>query len=111
MVVRFTFYSDSRTIDSNVNGQIWSFSQERVKQVRKKIAISIIILIAIWVVYSISQPAVLNSLTTYTQVGGNTTAPDFSLRVVSGNDLTGQTMTLSSFRGKIILLEFIDPSS
>ena len=77
----------------------------------EKIAIPIIILIAIWVVYSLSQPAIPSSPTTSTQASGSSTstAPDFSLPIVSGNGLTGQTATLSSFRGKIVLLEFMEP--
>jgi thiol-disulfide isomerase/thioredoxin len=76
----------------------------------EKIAIPIIIIIAIWVVYSISQPtAVPNAPTTSTQISGPPTAPDFSLPVVSGGGLTGQSVTLASFRGKVVLLEFMEP--
>ncbi len=76
----------------------------------EKIAIPIIIIIAIWVVYSLSQPTTIpNTPTTMTQVSGHPAAPDFSLPVVSGGGLTGQTVTLSSFRGKVVLLEFMEP--
>ncbi len=36
-------------------------------------------------------------------------APDFTLPVVGPNGLTGQTVTLSSFRDKVVLLEFMEP--
>jgi len=37
------------------------------------------------------------------------TAPNFVLPVVTSNGLTGQTVTLSSFRGSVVLLEFMEP--
>lgn len=76
----------------------------------EKVAIPVIILIAIWVVYSVMQPgspaAQQTSTSLSTQTGG---APDFTLPVVNGNGLTGQTVTLSSFRGQVVLLEFMEP--
>lgn len=85
----------------------------------EKIAIPIIIIIAIWAVYSFTQSAPAPSTTlsvTYsstaslTQSGG---APDFSLPIVGPNGPTGQTITTgtnwSSFRGKVVLLEFMEP--
>lgn len=77
----------------------------------EKIAIPIIIIIAVWVVYSISQPAVPSSPTTSTQTTGSVGPGglDFTLPVVSSAGLTGQTLTLSSFRGKVVLLEFMEP--
>ena len=75
----------------------------------EKIAIPIIIIIAVWVVYSLSQPAVPSSPTTSTQTTGTAGATDFTLPVVSSTGLTGQTVTLSSFRGKVVLLEFMEP--
>lgn len=75
----------------------------------EKIAIPIIIIIAIWVVYSISQPAAPSSPATSIQTTGTQAAPDFTLPIVSGNGLTGQTLTLSSLRGKVVLLEFMEP--
>lgn len=45
-------------------------------------------------------------VTTQRQAG---LAPDFTLPVVGPNGLTGQTVTLSSFRGKIVVLEFMEP--
>jgi len=80
----------------------------------EKIAIPIIIIIAIWATYSFLQPSptsttpqVTNSSTaSLSQSGG---APDFTLSVVGPNGLTGQTVTLSSFRGKVVFLEFMEP--
>lgn len=34
-------------------------------------------------------------------------APDFSLSVVTSSGLSGQTLTLSSLRGKVVVLEFM----
>ena len=81
----------------------------------EKIAIPLIIVIAIWVVYSyvLAPPApggsssLSNSVTTSVSQSG--LAPDFTLPVVGPNGLTGQTVTLSSFRGKVVLLEFMEP--
>jgi len=78
----------------------------------EKIAIPIIIIIAIWVVYSIMQPAAPSSPTTptlTTNSSGTSGAPDFTLPAVSSGGLTGQSLTLSSFRGKVVLLEFMEP--
>jgi thiol-disulfide isomerase/thioredoxin len=79
----------------------------------EKIAIPIVIIIAIWVIYSFTQPAstssslqVTYSTGSLTQYGG---APDFTLPVVSAGGLNGQTVSLSSFRGKVVLLEFMEP--
>jgi len=75
----------------------------------EKIAIPIIIIIAIWVVYSLSQPAVPSSHTTSIQTTGTLGATDFTLPVVSSSGLTGQTLTLSTLRGRVVLLEFMEP--
>jgi len=78
----------------------------------EKIAIPIIILVAVWVVYSIMQPAAPSSPTTSTQVTASTgaaAAPDFTLPVVTSGGLSSQSLTLSSFRGKVVLLEFMEP--
>ncbi len=37
------------------------------------------------------------------------TAPDFTLPVVGSNGLTGESVSLSSFRGKVVLLDFMEP--
>jgi len=80
----------------------------------EKIAIPIIIIIAVWVVYSFTQPppssttlqVTYSSTASLSQSSG---APDFTLPIVASNGLTGQTVTLSSFRGKVVLLEFMEP--
>ncbi len=80
----------------------------------EKIAIPIIIIIAIWAAYSFTQssptPASSSLSVTYSSTSlssGN--APDFTLPIVSSNGPTGQTATLSSFHGKVVLLEFMEP--
>ena len=80
----------------------------------EKIAIPIILIIAVWAVYSVLNPgpsggssSLSNSVTTSVSQSG--LAPDFTLPVVGPNGLTGQTVTLSSFRGKVVLLEFMEP--
>ena len=76
----------------------------------EKIAIPVIILIAVWVVYSIMQPTINPSTTTTsTSITSFPAAPDFSLPAVDRYGLNGQTITLSSFRGKVVLLEFMEP--
>jgi thiol-disulfide isomerase/thioredoxin len=69
----------------------------------EKIAIAIVVLVVIWAAYSFSQPA---PPSTTTRTSG---IPDFTLPVVGPNGLTGQKVTLSSFRGKVVLLEFMVP--
>ncbi len=80
----------------------------------EKIAIPIIIVIAVWAVYSALNPGspatsstLTNSVTTSVSQSG--LAPDFTLPVVGPNGLTGQSVSLSSFRGKVVLLEFMEP--
>lgn len=81
----------------------------------EKIAIPIVIIIVIWAVYSFAQPASptsTNLQVTYSTTGSPTQsggAPDFTLPVVGATGLTSQTITLSSFRGKVVLLEFMEP--
>lgn len=77
----------------------------------EKLAIPIIIILAVWIVYSVSQPPTPNQQTGTTAVTLSTSAsaPDFSLPVVGANGLTGQTVSLSSFRGKVVVLEFMEP--
>ena len=82
---------------------------ERVKKRKKgmgwgeKIFIAIVVLVVIWAAYSFSQPA---PSSTTTKTSG---APDFTLPVVGPNGLTGQKVSLSSFQGKVVLLEFMVP--
>ncbi len=80
----------------------------------EKIAIPIILIIAVWAVYSALTPgpagnssSLSNSVTTSVSQSG--LAPDFTLPVVGSSGLTGQTVALSSFRGKVVLLEFMEP--
>jgi thiol-disulfide isomerase/thioredoxin len=65
----------------------------------EKIVGLIVVVIAIWAVYSFTQPSSPPS----------TDATDFTLPVVGPNGLTGQKVSLSSFRGKVVLLEFMEP--
>jgi len=79
----------------------------------EKVAIPLLIIIAVWSVYSfvLVPPPPSTSLTNVTLSTTVTSglAPDFTLPVVGPNGLTGQTLTLSAFRGKIVLLEFMEP--
>ena len=80
----------------------------------EKIAIPIIIIIAVWAVYSFTQPSPSSTTlqVTYSSTGSvsqSSGAPDFTLPIVSSSGLTGQTATLSSFRGKVVVLEFMEP--
>jgi thiol-disulfide isomerase/thioredoxin len=69
----------------------------------EKVAIPIIIIIAIWIAYSATQPSA--SSPTQTTASSRPAGLDFTLP----NVITGQPVTLSSFRGKIVLLEFMEP--
>lgn len=78
------------------------------------IAIPIIIIIAVWALYSFTQPppkstALQVSYSSTASISKSAGAPDFALPAVGPNGLTGQTVTLSSFRGKVVLLEFMEP--
>lgn len=82
----------------------------------EKIAFPIIILVIVvfagWAYYSSQQPGSGGSSTlpvTSVSVTQSGLAPDFTLPIVNGNGLTGQSLTLSSFRGKVVLLEFMEP--
>jgi len=104
----------------------------------EKIAVGAVIFLAIWAAYSFSQPPTattttttshnLNILTTthttpasqvassQAQIGTSQArsqlkplAPDFTLPVVGPNGPTGEKASLSSFRGKVVLLEFMTP--
>ncbi|MGA8905760.1 MAG: TlpA disulfide reductase family protein [Candidatus Bathyarchaeia archaeon] len=70
----------------------------------EKIAIPIILIIAIWVVYSATQPSIPSQTTTSSSTS-HAGGPDFTLLDV----VNGQPVTLSSFRGKIVFLEFMEP--
>ena len=65
----------------------------------EKIVIAVVVIVVIWGAYSLLQPAPAPVKTGL--------APDFTLPVVNANGLTGQKISLSSFRGKVVLLEFM----
>ncbi len=67
-----------------------------------KIIVGVILVVVIWAAYSFSQPPP-------TQPTVTSGTPDFTLPVVGPNGLTGQKVSLSSFRGKVVLLEFMVP--
>ena len=75
----------------------------------EKIAIPIILIVAVWVVYSVVQPSTPTPQPTVTSASSSGLAPDFTLPVVGPNGLTGQSISLSSFRGKVVFLEFMEP--
>jgi thiol-disulfide isomerase/thioredoxin len=92
----------------------------------EKIAVGAIIVFALWAAYSLSQPpsgsttttsqtsAYVAAQTPTSQVHQTATsqarvAPDFALPVVGPNGPTGEMVTLSSFLGKVVLLEFMTP--
>ena len=78
----------------------------------EKVAIPLIIIIALWGVYSyviVPPPPVTSISVSVSTTVTSGLAPDFTLPVVGPNGLTGQTLTLSAFRGKIVLLEFMEP--
>ena len=79
----------------------------------EKIAIPVILILTVWAVYSFSQPSQVTSLTqtslALTVTSNKSDAPDFTLPVVGANGPTGQQVSLSSFRGKVVLLEFMEP--
>jgi thiol-disulfide isomerase/thioredoxin len=101
-------------LSSKKNGRNPNSAKARGLSKSEKIAIPIILLIAVWAIYSFTQPTpksttlqvTYSSTGSVTQSGG---APDFTLPVVGPNGLTGQTVSLSSFRGKVVLLEFMEP--
>lgn len=91
----------------NARRRNWKLGLSKVE----KVAIPVIVLIAVWVVYSVMQPGTgpqqtTTSVSTPTQSGS---APDFTLPIVGPNGLTGQSVTLSSLRGQVVFLEFMEP--
>jgi thiol-disulfide isomerase/thioredoxin len=66
----------------------------------EKIVGIVILILIVWVVYTLSQPA---------PHPVSSAAPDFTLPIVDQNGLTGQMVTLSSFRGRVVLIEFMVP--
>jgi len=89
-------------------------SQKHGLSKAEKVVIPIIIIIAVWVVYSLTQPAPSSTTlqVSYSSTGSlsqSSSAPDFTLPIVSSSGLTGNSLTLSSLRGKVVLLEFMEP--
>ncbi len=68
------------------------------------IIIGIILIVVIGVASFLSQPPPPANTPTLTSI-----APDFTLQVVGPNGITGQKVSLSSFRGKVVFLEFMVP--
>lgn len=79
----------------------------------EKIAIPLILILAVWGAYSFSQPSHATGTSQPSPITTVTTkpsgAPDFTLPIVDANGLTGQRLTLSSLQGKVVLLEFMEP--
>ena len=79
----------------------------------EKIAIPVILILAVWAGYSFTQPSQATSQPqtslTSTVNSSRSVAPDFTLPVVGANGATGQQISLSSFRGRVVLLEFMEP--
>jgi len=78
----------------------------------EKIAIPVIILVAAWVVYSLVHPNLppqqVTSSTTVLSSSSN--ALDFTLPVIGPNGPTGKSLSLSSLQGRVVILEFMEPS-
>jgi thiol-disulfide isomerase/thioredoxin len=75
---------------------------------RGEIVVGLVILfLVVWGGYSLSQPSQPSTTTTLTTPTSG--APEFTLPVVGPNGLTGEKVSLSSFRGKVVLLEFMVP--
>lgn len=65
-------------------------------------AILIVLVVVGWAVYSFLQ-------TPSSTTSGSASAGDFTLPVVGPHGLTGEKITLSQFRGKVVLLEMMEP--
>ncbi|MGD0423620.1 MAG: TlpA disulfide reductase family protein [Candidatus Bathyarchaeia archaeon] len=70
------------------------------------VIVGIILIVIIWAAYTFVVPHASTTTTTSPQPSG---APDFTLPIVDQFGLTGQSISLSSFHGKVILLEFMVP--
>jgi thiol-disulfide isomerase/thioredoxin len=67
------------------------------------VIVGVALIAIIWLASTFTAPHT-QTTTTSEQSGG---APDFTLPVVDRNGLTGQSVSLSTFRGKVVLLEFM----
>lgn len=78
----------------------------------EKIAIPLIIMIAAWVIYSLTQPPLPiqqqteNPSTTSSRFSNPL---DFTLPIIGPNGPTGESLSLSSLQGKVVFLEFMEP--
>jgi thiol-disulfide isomerase/thioredoxin len=70
------------------------------------VIVGIILIVIIWAFYTFAAPHASTTATASSQLSE---APGFTLPIVDQFGLTGQNMSLISFRGKIILLEFMVP--
>lgn len=75
----------------------------------EKIAGIVILFVAIWAVYSFTQPSSPPTTTTSNVTTTTGSGLDFTLPVITSNGLTADKISLSQFRGKIVLLEFMSP--
>jgi thiol-disulfide isomerase/thioredoxin len=74
----------------------------------EKIAIPLIIMIAAWVIYSLTQPPL--SIQQQTENSSRSSNPlDFTLPVIGPNGPTGESFSFSSLQGKVVFLEFMEP--
>ena len=78
----------------------------------EKIAIPVIILIAAWVVYSLVHPnlPIQQAASSTTALSSSSNALDFTLPVIGPNGPTGKSLSLSSLQGRVVILEFMEPS-
>lgn len=66
---------------------------------------ALLLIVTVWVVYSFVQTPPSPPQSTIVREGSP--APDFTLPIIDENGLTRNTLTLSKFRGKVVLLEFM----
>jgi thiol-disulfide isomerase/thioredoxin len=69
------------------------------------VIVGVILIVIIWAAYTFAIPHPSTTTTTTSQ----SNVADFTLPVVDESGLTGQSISLVSFRGKVILLEFMVP--
>lgn len=79
--------------------------RERKFSLGDAVIVGVTLIAIIWLASTFAAPH-SQTTTTSEQTGG---APDFTLPVVDQSGLTGQTVSLSTFRGKVVLLEFMVP--
>jgi thiol-disulfide isomerase/thioredoxin len=79
--------------------------RERKFSLGDAVVVGVALIAIIWLASTFAAPH-SQTTTTSEQTGG---APDFTLPVVDQSGLTGQTVSLSTFRGKVVLLEFMVP--